>query len=650
MADDAELMRRYSDEGSEPAFRELVQGHAGLVYSAALRLLNGDAHRAQDVTQEVFILLARKAPGLRRHPTLAGWLYTATHFKASEAIRAERRRRIREQESFIMQEKNLNPDALEWDRLKSVLDEAMLDLGAGDREAVLLRYFQARPYAEIAGRYRIGESAAKKRVDRALERLRAAFVRRGVNSSAAALGAVLSAQAATTVPEGVILAAGSAALAAGTGGFWPTLGAWLLPLMSTGNKIALGVLAASLIANLSLVGTLALRKALPPPLVVATADSEILPSGSRTPTTVAGLLGLPAGRWNELAGLSLPDRVVRLRTLGLPQDVIRQYAIQEILEKYAPRYRAIMGGDQPLAPYWTQEASFADQFSTVDMMSKLAGYFRDFTTELRELIGDDAYFAILEDERNQLRLAFGDLPHGKILDLMLANMDFQVEKIRASREPDAQQKLQEIARRENEFRTQLLTPAELERADLATAVDLRRHLAGFNPTEDEFKALFPLKREFDVKYGPLSSGATPAQRERWNAGRQELLDKVAAAIGPERAADYKLASETEGAAGAMTRVVARLGLPFANAEQLRQVQLKAQADAAVARVRGPNETFIVVNQRVSRLLEAFQAQVTPLLGGAGGFDAYRQGAGDWLRPSFGPIGTFATETQKQFFP
>ena len=87
---DSELLRRFAEEQSEQAFAELVGRRIGLVYSAALRQLTGDSHRAKDVTQTVFIDLARKARSLRHHPALIGWLYTSTHHAAAKMIRAAR--------------------------------------------------------------------------------------------------------------------------------------------------------------------------------------------------------------------------------------------------------------------------------------------------------------------------------------------------------------------------------------------------------------------------------------------------------------------------------------------------------------------------------------------------------------------------------
>src|SRR5688572_8196438 len=93
--DDSELLRRYAAEKSDDAFAALVSRHINLVYSAAMRQVR-DPHLAQDVTQSVFVLLCRKAPGISKGAILAGWLYRATGFVARDALKADARRRTRE--------------------------------------------------------------------------------------------------------------------------------------------------------------------------------------------------------------------------------------------------------------------------------------------------------------------------------------------------------------------------------------------------------------------------------------------------------------------------------------------------------------------------------------------------------------------------
>src|SRR5688500_10180829 len=102
MVDDTELLRRYAEEGVEDAFAEIVRRHIDLVYAIARRKVGGNAHLAQDVTQRVFTDLARKAAVVCRHRVLSGWLFTSTHYAATQCVRAERRRRIRDERAQAM--------------------------------------------------------------------------------------------------------------------------------------------------------------------------------------------------------------------------------------------------------------------------------------------------------------------------------------------------------------------------------------------------------------------------------------------------------------------------------------------------------------------------------------------------------------------
>lgn len=202
MKEDAELLRAYADGKSEEAFAELLRRHLDLVYSAALRQVGGDAHLARDVAQTVFVDLARKASQLAGRPALAGWLYTSAHFAAAKVVRTEQRRRVREQEAQTMQ--NLLADdhgaARDWDRLRPVLDAAMLELNEADREAVVLRFFSGRSFPEVGVALRLNEEAARKRVDRALDKLHGLLSRRGVTSTSVALGLALTQNAVAAAP------------------------------------------------------------------------------------------------------------------------------------------------------------------------------------------------------------------------------------------------------------------------------------------------------------------------------------------------------------------------------------------------------------------------------------------------------------------
>jgi RNA polymerase sigma factor (sigma-70 family) len=214
MTEDAELLSRYAAEQSEAAFAELTRRHVDLVHSAALRLMNGDLHAAQDVTQQVFTEVARQAKRLARHPALVGWLYTTTRLMALRMNRTEQRRQAREQEAHMLNQL-LHDDTppVDWNRLRPVIEDAMHELDDRDRHAVLLRYFQNKTLNEVGAALNLTENAARMRVDRALDKLRGKLARHGITTTATALSVVVAANAVQAAPAGLAATISAAAVA-----------------------------------------------------------------------------------------------------------------------------------------------------------------------------------------------------------------------------------------------------------------------------------------------------------------------------------------------------------------------------------------------------------------------------------------------------
>ena len=249
MAPDNELLARWLRTRSEQDFAELVQRHLAMVHSAALRVVNGDRHLADDVAQTVFADLARKARSLTDRPSLAGWLHTSARFAAMGLLRGEHRRRQREQEALSMPQDPAASDAPAWSELQPVIDAAISDLSAKDREALLLRYFENRSHREIGELLGLTDNAARMRVERALDKACSLLAKRGITSSTSGLAAALLAHgtlATSAVTAAQITATATALTTTAAAGS----GFTLLHLM-TATQLKTGLAVTVVVAGLS---------------------------------------------------------------------------------------------------------------------------------------------------------------------------------------------------------------------------------------------------------------------------------------------------------------------------------------------------------------------------------------------------------------
>jgi RNA polymerase sigma factor (sigma-70 family) len=217
---DVELLEKHR-EGSEQAFADLVQRHLAWVFSVARRRVR-DPHLAEDVAQAVFILLHRKAPRFGEDRAMMGWLHKTTCYATAVAMRSLQRRRRRETAAASLAPRTTEVQTEpQWQALAPMLDELVGQLGTPDREAILLRFYGNLTFAQVGAQTGVSEEAARKRVQRALEKLRRLAAQRGMSGTAASLGTTLAAHVIESLPPGLVssitagasAAAGSAAAA-----------------------------------------------------------------------------------------------------------------------------------------------------------------------------------------------------------------------------------------------------------------------------------------------------------------------------------------------------------------------------------------------------------------------------------------------------
>ncbi len=228
---------------SESAFRELVRSHSPMVFATALRRLGGDRAAAEDVAQEVFTLLARKSHRLGA-VVLAGWLHRQTCRRAANYVRSESRRKSRE---FAAAAMHPAPPAVPPDArlIARDLDDALLALPAADRDALVLRYFEGHDYRSVGRVLGLGEDAARKRVQRAVEKLGNTLRRKGIAAGTVPLGTILDGFGAPPVPVEMISRLAVTALKAGaapsalTGLLKPALAGILATSLVSGTALTL---------------------------------------------------------------------------------------------------------------------------------------------------------------------------------------------------------------------------------------------------------------------------------------------------------------------------------------------------------------------------------------------------------------------------
>ncbi len=395
------------------------------------------------------------------------------------------------------------------------------------------------------------------------------------------------------------------------------------------------LLAVSLAANAVLLGVYFTRspaaRARPGPPVDSMPTKAVRVGGGRnlrtppaTPERVTALLKEPINTSEA------KDLMARMRAAGFPEELLRATAQTRLVAQYQARSAEILGANQPVPPFWDTEASYGTDPAQQAALLKLN---RQMTDAMKDLLGPDYAMSGLSDEaRATYQRTYGDIPPEKILQIQEIMQDAYLKQMTEIYDktvggynvwlPEDSARLAAIEQERRAAIVAALTPEELERYDMRAsnaAAGLRNQLMAFEPTEDEFRALFRLQQAFEEKF-PSSAGVSlnpDAIRERVIA-EQQLRDDMAAALSPDRAAYYRIA--TEGGASAVARIVSRLDLPMSTVAQVMTVQREIQAQANGVRT-DPTLSPEARNQALAALQQQANARVASHIG-ANGLAAY----------------------------
>jgi RNA polymerase sigma factor (sigma-70 family) len=628
MTETNELLWDYARNGSEEAFAEIVRRHVDFVYSIAFRKVGGDAHLAQDVTQTVFADLARKAKSMSKDVVLIGWLHRDTCFRAADMVRKERRRRAREQKAVEMQMLDKTGEDL-WLQVAPFLDDAMDKLSDSERDALLLRFIEGKSWRETGHALAVSEDAVQKRAGRALEKLRAILARRGIVISSAAITGLLTANSIQAAPVGLAASLTGSALA-GASTFTTSLAETLF--MTTKTKLAIGTVAAIAAMTTPIMWQQHATARLREELTAVRQENARLSEAQagRASTRAAEVATNAILNWQALESQDYRQYIANLRGAGCPEQTIRDIIITDLDRTYGKRIASI-SGPAP-ATYWKAH----DYVDGVKQHLEAKKIEDEKRAAIQELLGIDP------DEESERRTGM-KVGYSEGFEFLSAEQRSRLREI----ERQAQAKIEsvkliragefspEYRARQNEAYgwkdeqiKQLLSPEQLKEYEMRTsrhAFMLGNGLRSFQPTEEEFRTIYELEKQFgiDQSYGG-GKAPDPTSAQQFREAFQQTL-------GEERYADYEL---TKDSSYAMLYDIARFHeLPQETARAVYDVNKAAEQQAAAVRRDGSLDAS-ARERALQALRKQTEAEASKLLGEQG-FQQYLFQFGDWLNRKIG---------------
>ncbi len=403
-------------------------------------------------------------------------------------------------------------------------------------------------------------------------------------------------------------------------------------------KIIFGVLlAGSVVANAVLVVRHQRLPAAPTEgRTASVGKAQLAPARS---ADVAATASEEASPWAKIPSAELRTLADRLSADGVPAELMR-LVLQRVSQESIAQRRLAFANRSELAPFWKSGPPFQGPFRN-DSEAQVA---------LRELVREQSEvqraLSEMEDASQPRAVAaiqrqYGELPEAKIEAIQRIQRDYEElrNQVRADRAgsangPGEQAKLALLEREQRADLETTLTAEELFEHDVRssrTASQLRGRLGGFEPTEEEFRAIY--RAQSAREKGQQGASAAPSPRIDYSP--HALVAELEGVLSPERLATLRLTGDPS--FGMVSRVINRLGLPPDTTRQV--LALEREAQQRVGALRG-NRT-LSADEKTAHLAELgaeARSRLTQTLGPRG-VEAYEEFAGSWLRPLSGQTPT-----------
>lgn len=277
--------------------------------------------------------------------------------------------------------------------------------------------------------------------------------------------------------------------------------------------------------------------------------------------TTSTPVAVPSFHWTEVESTDYKEYIARLRGVQCPEETIRDIIVADINKLYAPREAALkVPGDE--------DDSVSDdrvrRWAPFERRKQLREIQKEKNALLKELLGIELPLEPLRARGARsyelFEAAFKSLPAEKrelvreIQETYWQTSDSLKDKHSNRRSPAYLEDYKQANIERRAKLMQVLSPEEMDLYEMRTSnvgQNLQYSLEGFNPSEEEFKTIWRIRKGIEEPYGGLlgpgssvdAAGNPPLDGRTSQERRADALARVKEALGPERARQYELSQD-----------------------------------------------------------------------------------------------------------